>query len=29
MGNGVYFKMIGCCHQNRDFQKGDIDIEKK
>lgn len=28
MGNGVYFKMIGCCHQNRDFQKGDIDIEK-
>ena len=28
MGNGVYFKMIGCSHQNRDFQKGDIDIEK-
>ena len=26
MGNGVYFKMLGCCHQNKNLQGGDINI---
>ena len=28
MGNGVYFKMIECCHMNKSTQNGDIDIDK-
>ena len=28
MGNGVYFKMIGYCHQNKNLQNGDIEVEK-
>ena len=28
MGNGVYFKMIGCCRQNKNPQTGDIEIDK-
>ena len=27
MGNGVYFKMIGCCHQNKNLQNGEIEVE--
>ena len=26
MGNGVYFKMIGCCHSNKNLKNKDIDI---
>ena len=28
MGNGVYFKMIGCCNPNKDSQKADVYIDK-
>ena len=28
MGNGVYFKLIGCCNPNKNIQNGDIDIDK-
>ena len=28
MGNGVYFKMIGCCDQNKNQNNMDIEIEK-
>ena len=28
MGNGVYFKMLGCCQQNRNVQGGDLDVDK-
>ena len=28
MGNGVYFKMIGCCSPNPDLHKPDICVEK-
>ena len=28
MGNGVYFKMFGCCQQERNLQGGDLYVDK-
>ena len=28
MGNGIYFKMIRCCDQNKNQKNMDIEIEK-